>query len=368
MGTQLTPELVHELADSLLRQGVQPTPENMVQRFNLEPADTLLEQTLNAWWQSLRGRMVLSPAGAGSPPDALSRAMQILWQDAVREASSQLKSERVHLETALSVLSQASESVPGPSQLDYETLQDGYKRQQVINDENISQIKVLEAEISTLKNVLASEVSQRKQAEEKLLDARNDLKRELKLQDDARRTFDNRLRDEQYRGQELVAKAEAETAQYRQHLDKLRDETGKKEAALTKNLHDLRSELAKKEVKIETLKGQIKGLEVELKVMRSDTGSQSRQITQLNTKLLSATNQAKRLEERVKELEGQLRQEHQRLSQCNADALRKESELRNALKEREDEAVRALAKVSGLQKKNASQEEQIRRLTAQLRG
>ncbi len=143
-------------------------------------------------------------------------------------------------------------------------------------------------------------------------------------------------------------------------------EAGKKEAALTKNIHDLQAELARRDVKIDTLKGQAKSVDQELRSLRADTGSKGRELAAVNAKLLSETNKVKRLEDRVKQVEGELRQEQQRLKQQGNVAMHKEADLRKELQIKEDELIRAQASINSLQKKQLTFEEQIRRLQSQL--
>lgn len=364
----VSPELIHSAADCLLSEGQEPSLAAVCERLQIAGDDPQVAEQLRDWWLGLRGRLLLTPiSDLQQAPEAMARALKILWQDAVREASVQLNRERERLDNSLQDLRKESEGVLDSSRADYASLEANYQRQADKVGDLVNQNKALEAEAAVLKSNLSGEISLRKQTEEKLHDARNDLKRASQSLEDAKRTFDHRLKDEQAHGQELVLKAEAEARHYRNQLEQIRDEAGKKESALVKNIHDLQAELAKREVKIETLQGQVKSLETELKTMRSDTGSQGRQIAQLSAQLLSATNQNKRLEERVKQLESDVKHERQRASLSSSETLRKEAELRQSVKAKEDELIRTKASLSGLQKKLIGQEEQIRRLMTQLR-
>ncbi len=365
MTINLTPDIVRNTADRLITRGIQPTAETISQQLGLAEVDSTIDDYLKDWWSGLSGRLLLSLHGAQQAPDAMSRAVKILWQDAVAEASSMMASERLTMDHSVQVLREESEEMLVSSRADYDSLDTRYRREVMRAEELETQIKVLEAEVSVMNSNLSGEITLRKQTEAALQDARNDLKRSAKVLEDAKRTFDVRLKDEQNHGQEQVAKADAELLHYRKSLEMVRDDAGKKESALTKNIHDLQTELAKKEVKIDTLQGQAKNTEAELRSMRADIGSQSRQISQLNAKLLSEINKNKRLEERVKQLDTDLKQEQQRLKSSASDAMRKEAELRQALKGREDELMRSKAALASVQKKMISQEEQIRRLHAQ---
>ena len=365
MSTIFTAENIHNFADSMLRKGLQPTVESISQQLGLGEADPMVAEELERWWSGLSNRILITSEGVSDAPDALTRAVKILWQDAVKEASEHLAIQQQTLDYSAQTLQQESEELLDSSRADYDTLESRFRREVMKVEEAENQLKVLEAEITVLKSNLTGEITQRKQVEDQLQDSRHEVKRIAKTLEDAKRTFDGRLKDEQRHNQELLAKAEAELRHYRHNLEVVRDDAGKKESALTKSIHDLQSEVARREVKIETLHGQMKSLEMELKTMRADTGSQARKLSQASAKMLSETNKNKRLEERVKQLEADLKAEQQRVALSSSEAMRKEADLRQAIKLRDDELLRVKGSVSGLQKKLIGQEEQIRRLHAQ---
>ncbi len=366
MTTAITNEIIFELADRLLAEGTCPTAGLIGSHLN-DSDPEMVDEALVHWWNSLSGRVVVTSAAASQVPDGLSQAIKTLWQDAVREATQVVNRERERVGESLELLCRDSEEAVVASRADYEVLEIRYRNEAVRSDTAEHQIKVLEAELSVLKSNITGQITQRKQAEERLEDSRNEIKRAGKVLEDAKRTFDQRIKDEQGHSQEQLMKVEAELRHYRTNIERLRDESGKKEAALIKNHHDLQSEIARKDVKLETLQGQLKSLESELKVLRSDNAAQSRSIAQLNSKLLTETNRSKRNDERVKQLETDLRQEQQRVSQATSESLRKEADLRLTLKAKEDELSQVKAVVGGLQKKIIVQEEQIRRLSSQVR-
>mgnify|MGYP000703974392 CR=1 FL=1 len=365
MSVTLSAEIIHEVADRCLSGGVQPTIETVCEHLKLDDPVPIIADELDRWWSGLSGRVVIAPESVSDAPEALTRAVRMLWQDAVKEAASHLATKQETLDFSAQVLRQESEELLVSSRADYESLETRYRREVMKVDEAQNQIKVLEAEITVLKSNLTGEVTLRKQAEEKLQDSRNDIKRSAKTLEDAKRTFDGRMKDEQSHSQELLAKVEGELRHYRNNLELVRDEAGKKESALTKGIHELQSEVAKRDVKIETLQGQLKSLESELKITRTDTGSQTRQLAQATSKILSETNKNKRSEERVKQLEADLKSEQQRVALSSSESMRKEADLRHAVKTRDEELMRVKASISGLQKKLIAQEEQIRRLHAQ---
>ncbi len=367
MSITLTADIIHSTADRLLSSGEPPSVEAICRQLGIERPDGSLEQELQVWWGSLAGRVMLMPEGDNDTPDAMVRAVRLIWQDAVREAAGRLSTEQQSLDSSVRALKEESEELLGRSRAEYEDLEVRLSREALRAEEAENQLKVVEAEITVLRSTLAGEVALRKQTEEKLQDGRNEIKRGAQALEDARRTFDGRLKDEQTHGQELLAKAEVELRHYKSSLEAVRDEAGKKESVLTRNLHDIQTEIARRDVRIETLQGQVKSLEGELKGMRSDTGAQSMRLSQANAKLLSESNKNKRLEERAKQLEADLKNEKQRVSLSSGEAMRKEADLRQSLKVRDDELQKVKGSVSGLQKKLIAQEEQIRRLQAQAR-
>ncbi|MEH6628559.1 MAG: DNA-binding protein [Motiliproteus sp.] len=364
MSITLTPEIIRDIADRLLLGGVKPSAKTISRQLGVVD-DGSIDTELERWWLGLSTRVSIVADTDAKAPDAMTRAVQVLWQDAVKEAVSQLSLEHRSLDSSIQTMRQESEDLLVSSRADYDTLETRYRREAERAGETENQIKALNAEISVLKSNLAAEVKLRNQAEEQLLDVRHEVKRGAKVLEDARHTFDGRLKDEQAHNHELLSKSEAELRHYRTSLEVVRDEASKKESVLTRNIHDLQSEVAKRDVKIETQQGQIKSLETELKAMRTDTGSQARRLSQANSKLLSEGNKNKRLEERLKKLESELKKEQQRLSLHSSEAMRKESELRQAVKSYEDDVQRVKSSLNNAQKKLITQDEQIRRLHAQ---
>ncbi|WP_210395242.1 DNA-binding protein [Motiliproteus sediminis] len=357
--------LVHRLADRLLNEGRRPDVEVIAEQVGLEPTEPELIEALERWWGSIEGRVQVLETPAESIPDSFQRALKLLWQDAVREATRHVNNERRSLDQSLDSIRRESESAISGSRADYETLEHRFQVETARADEAAAQVKMLEAEITVLKANLSGEVVQRKQYEEKVADYKAEVRRSEKLAEEARRTFDQRLKEEQTHCQDQLAKTEAELSHVRRMLEQARDQSGKKDAALTRNLHDLQTEIVKRDVKLETLQGQIKSLEGELKLLRSEHASQRREITKLNASLLSESNKNKRNDETVRQLQEDLKREQQRLSQTAADANRKELELRNQVKARDDELLRTRAALNSAQKKQVTQEEVIRRLSQQ---
>lgn len=356
---------VASLCDQLLQNGRLPSIEMLTHYLEKPFSDDELKESFEQWQAQLSERIMIREQG-GSVPDVLQQSVKSLWQKALFEATQQLAVEQQQSKHSMEILKDTSDELLLSSRADYEHLERRYQAQLDENSELINQLKLLEAEIKVLNANLQDEVKQRKHAEERLQDGQQQVQRAQKSLEDTKINMDARLKDEQAHTQEQLGRMESELSHYRRNLDRVRDEAGKKESALTKNIHDLQAEMARRDVKIDTLKGQAKSVDQELRSLRADTGSKGRELAAVNAKLLSETNKVKRLEDRVKQVEGELRQEQQRLKQQGNVAMHKEADLRKELQIKEDELIRAQASINSLQKKQLTFEEQIRRLQSQL--
>ena len=357
--------LIHRIADRMLNDGRRPDAQVIGEQLGRPAADPAIEAALDEWWQSIAGRVVVLETAAEMVPDSFNRAIKMLWQDAVREATRQVNSERQTLDESLASIRRDSESAISGSRADYDTLEHRFQLESARAEEAEGQLRLLEAELNVLKSSLNGEVVQRKQYEGKIADYKNEVRRSEKQIEDARKQFDQRLKEEQSHCHDQIAKAEAESAHLRRTLEQAREEAGKKDAVLTRNLHDLQTEIVKRDVKLETQQGLLKNLETELKALRSESAAQRREITKLTGSLLSESNKNKRSEEQLRKLQADLKVEQQKIQQFNAEANRKETDLRNQIKNRDDELLRTRAQLSTSQKKLLTQEEIIRRLTQQ---
>ncbi len=362
-------EKIYDLADKLLKQGQQPSAEVIAARLDCDASR--VADALAGWWTQVPRRLGLTKQ-EGAPvvpgvPDSLNQSFARIWDRAVEEARAMQSFEKKHIiEYSHDEAKRASDDELKKQQDKVLELESRFREHHGRYDEAQSQIKALEAEVHVLKSNLASETTSRKQEEQKRSNVDQELAHLRKSYDDARRTFDQRIKDEQRHTLEAVSKADADVRYYRNALEKVRDEAGKKESALTKNIHDLQGEIAKKDVKVETLRTQIKSIEAELVELKKDTTGRSRDISALNSQLLSETNKNKRTADKVIELEEQLRQQRQKELQGSSEVARRENGLRIQLKERNDELMRCQAKIVSLEKRIIGQDEEIRRLNARL--
>ncbi|RVU32810.1 DNA-binding protein [Neptunomonas marina] len=358
---------IFDCADSILRSGELPSVESVAKRCGMETDEVVID--FAAWQSALPTRVRMSDQDDGmSPgvPEVITVAVSHIWQQAVDEARHHFeRSERevgVHEEESRRI----SDDTLNEVQQRRQELENRLREQGARLDELTTQNKALEAEVSVLKAGIASETTMLKQEEQIRSNLEHELNHLRKTHEDTKRTFDQRIKDEQRHTLEAVSKAEVDVRYYKNALEKLRDEVGKKESALTKDIHDLKGEIAKRDVKLETQVTQLRSQEDELKQFKHDAGNQSRELAKVNASLLSETNKTKRLQDRIQELETEIKRLNQKYLHATSDWSRRENVIRNSLKDKDDELIRAQARASSLEKRIIGQDEEIRRLNAKI--
>ncbi|PIE23803.1 MAG: hypothetical protein CSA60_04025 [Neptuniibacter caesariensis] len=366
MSTTDLQEIIFSTADRLLMAGVQPTLSGIAE--SLGKSESEVEGEFKAWWGRVPERLLVSSNSVVIPdvPEVLGQSFARIWEQAVQEASSNFVQLQHKQEVGIDIARREADESLQESRARMLDLEDKLRDQARLNEELKSQLKEAEAEVGVLKTSLAAETSQRKQEEQSRLNVEQDLNHLRKTYDDAKRTFDKRIKDKERHALETVSKSDADVRYYRGALGKLRDEVGKKESALTKTIHELQAELARKDAKSDMQKSQIKSLEDELEKIKSDTSGQSRDMAKINAKLLSESNKNKRLEDKIKELDEEVRKARQKQVSLSNEQARRENSIRNQFKGREEELVRSLAKIASLEKKIITQDEEIRRLNSRL--
>ena len=367
MSDRVDPTIFDLTADGLIQRGVIPTVELLAEELDTE-ADCLTEM-LAEWWDNLPGRLSAVNGSALSVPEvpsSLNKSFQMLWNQAIQEAQALVMSDKEDQILANEENRKQSEQELKRLYDDQEEQESKYRNLRTKLEAETSQVQALEAEISVLKINLGAVTSDLKTAEQRHHNVEQELALLQKKLDDSKRTFDQRVKDEQRHSLELVSKAEADVRYYRGSLDKIRDESGRKESALTKEIHDLQAVVAKKDVKLDSQKNQVKILEDELKRYKSDMDQGSRQLNKVSGSILSEQNKNKRLSDKVKELTEETKRLTQKQLAAANEATRRESALRGQLKTKDDELIKALGRVTGLEKRITSHEEEIRRLKSRL--
>lgn len=367
MSQQINTEAFNKEADVILKSGRAPSATELANIFgvDVEQVGVLLEQ----WWSVLPDRMrMLGDTSVKMPglPDSLVQSIESLWQHAVQEAQSSMSTDKQFQQLADENARRQSETDLFKAQSQQAEMDQQFRELKQQLEQERHQIQVLEAEISVLKINLTSVTSAHKAEEQRRLNVEQELNLLQKKIDDAKRTFDQRIIEEQRHGLDQVAKAEADARYYRSALEKFRDEAGRKESALTKDIHDLQGVSAKKDVKLDATKTQIKTLEAELKRFKSEEAQKGREKSQLSSALLSEQNRCKRLEGNVSDLEDELKRINQKHMLALNESSRRENMLRGQVKDKTEEAMRANARLAAQDKKVSSYEEEIRKLRNRL--
>ncbi|GAA0686376.1 hypothetical protein GCM10009104_10290 [Marinobacterium maritimum] len=355
---------IFTVADQCLTSGEVPSSERLIAQMpDVAPAH--LEQVLGEWWQQLPVRVRLQEMpGSAVPevPESMQHLFARVWRQAMDEAS------RLHQQ-------QAQESAPDTAEQqrvcddalkrsrdEIVELEQRYREQSFKLDQAQERQTALEGELHQLKQDRASEVTELQKEKQLRVNAQQDLEQLRKTYEDAQRVFDQRVRDEQLHNLEALAKAEVDTRHYRNALDKLRDESGRKEADLAREANELRNRLSRSEAKVETLSSQVRAQEEALRELQSQDAQQQREQAQISAQLLSANNRNKRSEEQLRQLEDRLQGLNQKQAETSSDSARREAQLRTQLQQREDEVQKVQAKAQAYEMRVEALEEEIRRL------
>ncbi|MBY4675258.1 DNA-binding protein [Marinobacterium arenosum] len=364
MGEQMLSEQIFQVAETLLLDGKEPQPALIAEQVGCELA--AVEAVWSELWRNLPSRLLAreSQVMLTEVPAVLNQAFVRIWQHALQEANARMALEKHQVDLGAEEARRSTDDAVRRAQSQVVESNERLRQEQERLAEANSQIKGLEAEIQVLKTNLGSETSLRKKEEQRRSNLEQELAHLRKAHEDSKRTFDQRIKDEQRHSVEAVSKAEADVRYFRNALEKLRDEVGKKESAMTRTIHDLQAELAKRDVKIDGAKLQIKSLEEDLKQQQTDSSGRSRDIAKLSSQLLSETNKSKRLEDKVRELEEEIKRQRSKQTNTVTEASRRENGLRIQLKDKDEELMRANAKLNSLERRLIAQEEELRRLSA----
>jgi len=366
MSEIISNETFFSAAERIMNDGGIPTLDVMADALECD-VDTLKEP-YEAWWELLASRTRSGTRSVGvsiqDVPEAINSAFSRIWNEALHEAHSHFSLERRYEKVGEEEQHRHHEEELIRSRGRVDEIEDRLRAQVERTNEANVHVKAMEAEVKALKAGLESETGQRKDEEHRVSELEQELAQMRRARDESRRVFEQRLKDEQRNALDTVSKSEADVRYYRGSLDKVREESGKKESALTKSIHDLKAELAKKDVKIESHFTQIKSLEAELKLVKQNQGTTSRDISKLNSQLLAETNKTKRLEEKVVSLQEELRVAQQKKVASNNEASRRENAIRGQLSERDDEMVRLRGRNITLEKRLIALDEEVRRLKA----
>ncbi|MFP8966058.1 DNA-binding protein [Pokkaliibacter sp. CJK22405] len=365
MSVKSVREQVFAVADDLLMSGSDPMPRLISARLpDIDEAN--VQSVLHDWWASLPQRIQYRMPISSDVPKEVVQVVQGLWDQAIRHASHQLEHEKKKMEQRLETAESDAEHNAERLRSDIAGRDVTIEQQKAKLDEFDQRCKNLQAELSMQKATLHAEIQKRNQAEEREKEIRAELDRTTRKRDESRATFEARLKEEQSRLVEIQAKFRNEISQMRSTHDQLRDESNKRDTAYMRQISDLQAEVSRGEVKIETLSNQVKSLEQELKGYRYESSNSSRELNKLNAQLLTEINRSKRFEHRINELESASKEVGKRVTTSTAETMRRESDLRQQVLEREDELQKLRAQLKQQQSVLISREEEMKRLQARL--
>lgn len=366
MADVISNKAILETIERILEAGELPTLERLAELMACDEA-LLKAPFASVWSDALRTARAphrAADVGLMNVPQSINEAFSRIWNEALSEAYASISHEQRTRNVGAQEVQRDHEDELLRVRAKVDDAEEKYRAQVQAHNEAQLQIKTLEAEVKALKASIVSETGQRKDTEHKASSLDHELVQLRRALDEQRRTFELRLKDEQRNALETVSKSEADVRYYRGSLEKVREESGKKESALTKTIHDVKAEMAKRDVKIESQHTQIKSLESELKSLKLDHASLSRDIAKLNSSLLAETNKNKRLEEKVVALQEEVRVAQQKKVAAGNEAARRENAIRNQMTEREDELVRMRARNTSLEKRVIALDEELRRAKA----
>lgn len=359
-------ELVFTSAESLLMRGEQPTIDNVMALTGLD--EGIVKKELQRWWRSVPEKLsfIDNPISVPGLPESLGGAFGRIWQQAVEEAETRLRADSRTLNHANDEVKKLSEDSLKESHNRLSLLETKLRESRTKLEDVQVHNRSLEAELSVVKTAITSETTSRKKEEHLKAKLENDLVHLKKAHEDSKRTFEQRLKEDQRHALDQISKSEADARYYRNASEKLRDDAGNKETSLTKKNHDLQSEIARHEVRIDTQYTLIRSQDEELKTLKQEASQQSRELSSITANLLAESNKAKRLEHKRKELDGEVKRLNQKALNSATEWGRRENMLRNELRTAQEELQRAQLKVVNLEKRSIAQDEEFRRLKSKI--
>lgn len=360
-------ERIYSVADNLLMAGARPEADAIAAQLDMNREEVV--PVLERWWQALPGRIDINGRGTLKMPDVpetITQSFMRIWHQAVQEAQSGMSQVRQKQDVGEEESRRLNEEALRQSQDVYQELESRHREQASRLEEQVLTVKSLEAEIGVLKNSLETEANERKRAEQAKANLEHELTQLRKQFEDHRRVSEQRLSEEQHKNVETHAKMEVEVRHYRNQLDKLRDETGRRESALSRENSELHTDVARKDAKLDTQKTHLATLEQELVNTKQELGSHNRSLSKASSDLLAETNKSKRLEAKVKELAEEVERLNQRVASNSSDASRREATLRAQLKDKDDELIQTQSRVTALEKRLVTRDDEVRRLSSKL--
>lgn len=350
-------------ADKCLTSGEVPSLERLCERVaGISPSQA--EQLLHQWWQQLPGRVRLQ--GRAEPhaemPDGMQQLFNRVWQQAVQEAAAELDRQGQRHDPEADEMQRACDDALKRTRDELIELEQRCREQGVKLDQAAGRQEALEAEVQQLINALTAETAALQKEEQLRTNVEHELSQLRKTYEEAQKVFDQRIKDEQRHNLEALAKSDVETRHFRNALDRLRDESGAREADLGREVNELRASLARAEARVESLSNQARTQEEALRDFQSQDVQQQRDHAQTSAQLLSANNRNKRSEEQLRQLEERVQQLSRKQTELGSEAARREAQLRTQLQQREDEVAKLQVRAQAAEQRAEALDEEIKRL------
>lgn len=359
---------VVDFCEAQVDKGILPDADSVSESLGLSRPEA--EVIVSSWVQSLSVNRIpeihASTKLKHSVPESISNGLKHIWELALQEAMAELRVELQSERAGDDEDRKATRDMVKDSESLYRDLEAKYRSKNHQLEQSEQSLRALEAELNVLKANMSSEINQRKKAEQVRSNLETELNQLRKMHEEAKKTFDARIKSDQQQALENISRAEVEARHYRNALEKVRDESTRVESELTRSLHDNQAQMAKRDARLEMQKKTIQDLEKELAELKDSMSHASRDISTINTKLLTEANANRRLEAQIKERDDQVRVLNQKITLSVTETAKRESVLRQQIKEKDENLTRATARVNSLEKRVTQQEDQIRRLNARL--
>jgi len=352
-------------ADRALAVGRYPALDDLQEQSRVDDR-VQAEALLAEWRRGLSNRLGTATvaSSSGEVPDSVQGSMQRLWQLALEEATERVTQIQLLQEQPAESAAEACSVALRESRCEMHELEKRFGELQRRYEMMEERCSGLEGQCKELQQTLVQERTERQKAEQLHANVCQELAQLHKTYEDAKKVFDQRIKDEKRYALEAVAKAEVDTRHYRNALEKLRDESGKNEAALSRELRASQEGLARRDGKVDTLSNQIRLLDDELKRLKSEDAQQSKEQASLSAQLLAERNRVKRYETQLAELEQGRDKLNLKLDALVTESSRREQQLRAQLQSSEESMLKLRGSATGMEDRIAALEEENRRLKA----
>lgn len=352
-------QVLQDLADKQFVVGEWPKSEDLAKALG-KPTSEVIPALLQ-WQKSLAARAVIVERPM-EPSESFRQAVSALWKDAVSVASAEYKAD---LETVSKHLSSSKEedaaaNLELQNQVeDLQALLASVQQRAAAENEDKERLSAELVDAQKQLDVKNNEIAQGK---ERLTHHQNELTRMQKQWEETRDAFETRLKEEQHHHQDQLARLESELRSSRMQSQNRSDEHSKSESALNKQINDLQTELAKRDLKVESLTSQSRSVEGELKKIQTTQGGQQQSMTQMRNQLLAETNKSNRLSEKIEKLTKELGVQQQQAKKAGTEAASRESKLRQDNQKLTSELNGLNHQLSIFEKKLSNKEDQLKKL------